>query len=136
MNSRNQEAKILSVAEPTYINSAKELKVYQLAFAVSVELHRFTLELPKIEQYALGDQLRRTSKSICANLAEGFDRQQQSKAEFKRFLIMASSSCSEILVWLDYCLELGYCDSQKHLQWMETYTQIYRMLHKLRMKAE
>ena len=123
------------VIEMQYINSAKDLEVYKHAFSASLALHRFTLELPKIEQYALGDQMRRSSKSICANLAEGFDRQQQSKPEFRRFLVMASSSCSELLVWLDYCLELGYCDATQHKNWTEEYQRVYRMLHKLRMKV-
>ena len=48
--------------------------------------------MPMIEQQALGDQMRRASKSICANIAEGFGRQKRSKAEFKRFLSMAIGS--------------------------------------------
>ena len=57
----------------------EELEVFQRAYKVSLDIHRFTLTMPQIEQYALADQLRRASKSICANLAEGFGKQSLSK---------------------------------------------------------
>jgi hypothetical protein len=49
-----------------------------------------------VEQFALADQMRRASKAICANIAEGFGRQRDSSAEFKRFLMMATSSSEEM----------------------------------------
>ena len=66
--------------ESKLVKRVSDLRVYQEAFAVSVEVHKTTLLFPKIEQYALGDQMRRASKSICANLAEAFARQAQSTA--------------------------------------------------------
>ncbi len=63
-------------------------------------MHRASLEFPRIEQFALADQVRRAS--ICANLAEGFGRQQQSKPEFRRFLMMALGSADEMQVWTMY----------------------------------
>ena len=63
--------------------------MFQRAYRLSLEIHRASLEFPRIEQFALADQVRRASKSICANLAEGFGRQQQSRPEFRRILIMA-----------------------------------------------
>ena len=59
---------------------------------VSLEIHRTRPDFPRIEQFALADQVRRASKSICANLAEGFGRQRLSKPEFRRFLVMAIGS--------------------------------------------
>ena len=64
--------------------------------------------MPKVEQYRLGDQIRRASKSICANLAEGFGKQSYSKAEFKRFIQMSIGSADEMRVWIRYCHDLGY----------------------------
>ncbi len=61
----------------------EDLEVFKKAYRVSLEVHRQSLTFPKIEQYALGDQLRRASKSICANIAEGFAKQGSSAAEFK-----------------------------------------------------
>ena len=54
------------------IESFEDLEVFQRAYRISLEVHRASLELPSHEQFGLADQLRRASKSICANLAEGF----------------------------------------------------------------
>jgi four helix bundle protein len=89
------------------------------------------LEFPKIEQYALGDQIRRASKSICANVAEGFGKQGISKAEFKRFLQMALGSANEMLVWIKYCAELNYIHANDAAQWQDEYRSICRMLNAL-----
>src|SRR5437764_7441219 len=53
----------------------EDLDVFRRAYRVSLEVHRRSLEFPRIEQWALADQIRRASKSICANLVEGFGRQ-------------------------------------------------------------
>jgi four helix bundle protein len=87
--------------------------------------------MPQIEQYALADQLRRASKSICANLAEGFGKQGLSKAEFKRFVVMSMGSADEMRVWLRYCLDLQYLDAQRWQQWREEYEVIAKMLQGL-----
>jgi four helix bundle protein len=95
---------------------------------VSLEVHRASLEFPRIEQFALADQVRRASKSICANLAEGFGRQQQSRPEFRRFLIMAIGSADEMQVWVLYCRDLGYIASDVAERWRGEYQEIARML--------
>src|SRR5262249_26775206 len=95
-------------------------------------LHKATLGFPKIEHYALGDQLRRSTKSICANLAEGYARQQQSKTEFKRFIALAIGSCHEVSVWLDYALDLQYIEQKLYDSWQSEYLLIHKMLVKLR----
>ena len=56
------------------VRSVEDLEVFRRAYRLSLELHRISLELPRIEQFALADQLRRASKSICANLTEGPSR--------------------------------------------------------------
>ena len=110
----------------------EELEVFKRAYVVSLEIHRASLEFPKIEQYGLADQLRRASKSICANIAEGFGKSAQSKAEFKRFLAMAAGSADEMRVWLRYCLDLSYIDEASWQRWRDEYEQIARMLQGLR----
>jgi four helix bundle protein len=50
----------------------EDLEVFRRAYRLSLEVHRLSLELSRIEQFALADQVRRASKSICANIAEGF----------------------------------------------------------------
>ena len=71
------------------VHSFEDLEVFKRAYRVSLEVHRISLGFPRIEQFALGDQVRRASKSICGNIAEGFGKQSQSVAEFKRFLRIA-----------------------------------------------
>ena len=68
--------------------NAEDLDVFKRAYALSIELHRASLNFPKIEQYAgLADQLRRASKSVCGMIAEGVGRQNRSTAEFRRYLM-------------------------------------------------
>ncbi len=57
------------------IGSFEELEAFKRAYRISLEIHRASLEFPQIEQRALADQIRRASKSICANIAEGFGKQ-------------------------------------------------------------
>ena len=109
----------------------EELEVFKRAYRVSLEVHQMTLKLPRIEQYALADQIRRASKSICANLAEGFGKQGQSKAEFKRYVLMATGSADEMRVWLRYCLDLGYLETERWSVWRAEYEEIAKMLQGL-----
>ena len=111
-----------------FANRVEDLEVFRRAYRLSLEVHRTSLELPRIEQFALADQVRRASKSICANLAEGFGRQQQSKPEFRRFLMMALGSADEMQVWTMYCRDLGYIGTDVAERWQGEYREIARML--------
>ena len=106
----------------------EDLEVFQRAYRLSLEVHRASLDFPALEQHALADQVRRASKSICANIAEGFGRQDQSPADFRRFLVMARGSADEMRVWLRYCLDLGYIDDVTWKRWRDGYQEIARML--------
>ena len=99
------------------ISSFEDLEVFQRAYRLSLEVHRRSLDFPAIEQYELAKQIRRASKSICANIAEGFGKQGPSSAEFKRFLRIALGSADEMRVWLRYCLDLGYIDEATWTSW-------------------
>ena len=113
------------------VSSFDDLDVYKRAYEISLEIHRVSLTFPKIEQAVLADQMRRASKSICANIAEGFGRQRQSRAEYKRFLLMAIGSADEMQVWTRYCRDLGYVDPQNAQRWTDEYKSIARMLQGL-----
>ena len=114
------------------ISSFEDLQVFQIAYKASLELHRKTMEFPKEEQYGLGDQIRRASKSICANLAEGFGKQNFSTKEFKRYIAIALGSSDEMRVWLRYCLDLEYIREEDWKQYRrDTYQQISKMLQGL-----
>ncbi len=130
-NLRNENSPVRA-----FVSGYRDLQVYQKSFAVSLDVHRESLNFPKTEQYSgLADQMRRASKGICANIAEGFAKQQGSKAEFKRFLLMAIGSAHEMQVWVDYCRELGYIDDDMSMSWVTSYDEIVRMLQSLYTKS-
>jgi four helix bundle protein len=106
--------------------------VFRRAYGLSLEVHRTSREFPRIEQFALADQVRRASKSICANLAEGFGRQRLSRPEFGRFLMMAIGSADAMRVWTMYCRDLGYIGSDVAERWQGEFREIARMLWGLR----
>ena len=105
--------------------------MFKRAYVVSVEIHKASLRFPRIEQYGLADQIRRASKSICANIAEGFAKSHHSKAELKRYLLMALGSADEMRVWLRYCLDLGYIEEPDWQKWRDEYEEIARMIQGL-----
>ena len=109
----------------------EDLEVFKRAYRISLEIHAASLRLPKVEQYALADQIRRASKSICANLAEGYGKRSQSKAEFNRFVLMSIGSADEMRVWIRYCLDLGYVKEEQWKHWRDEYEQIAKMLQGL-----
>jgi four helix bundle protein len=113
------------------VSGFEDLEVFQRAYKVALEVHRASLELPAIEQRVLADQLRRASKSICGNIAEGFGKQRRSTAEFSRFLGMAIGSADEIRVWLRFARDLGYIGEPQWRRWRDEYQAIARMLQGL-----
>ena len=116
------------------IRDFTDLVVYQKAYDKSLEIHHQSLKYPEHEQYELGRQMRRASKSICANIAEGFGKQNVSKAEFKRFLLMAMGSADEMRVWSRYSLDLGHIDENRWMDWNKAYSDIAKMLNGLHAK--
>ncbi len=114
------------------ISTYEDLEVFQRAYHISLDVHRTSLQFPKVEQFGgLADQMRRASKSVCGNVAEGFGKQRRSNAEFKRYLLMAIGSADEMQVWLRYCGDLEYIDRKVCERWRDEYRQIARMLQGL-----
>ena len=111
--------------------SFEKTPVFQRAYRISLEIHRASKRFPKDEQYSLADQLRRASKSVCANIAEGFAKQVVSRAEFKRFVAIALGSSDEVRVWLCYAFDLEYISKELWQEWRDEYQEISRMLHGL-----
>src|SRR5579863_3460184 len=110
------------------VSSFEDLEVFQRAYRVSLEIHKESLQFPKIEQYAMADQIRRASKSI---IAEGFAKQRRSSAEYRRYLLMAIGSADEMRVWVRYCLDLDYIDGATSSRWREEYIVIAKMLQSI-----
>lgn len=88
----------------------RDLEVYRLAHALALDAHRLSLKLPAFEHYETGSQLRRASKSISANLVEGYGRKRY-PADFTHFLVVALASCDETAEWLRY---VGECHPAFH----------------------
>ena len=124
---RDQDAAIRTQSVATF----DDLEVFQRAYEISLDLHRASLTFPKVEQFGLADQIRRASKSICGNIAEGFGKRRRSSAEFKRYLLMAIGSADEMQVWVKYCLDLEYVDQKLCAKWRDEYRQIAKMLQGL-----
>jgi four helix bundle protein len=78
----------------------RDLEVYQKAFDLAIRVHEMTMKLPKYEMFEQGSQVRRSSKSIKDNIAEGFGRRRY-KTEFIRYLIFAHASCDETMSQLE-----------------------------------
>jgi four helix bundle protein len=113
--------------------NVRDLKVFQRAYRLSLMLHRASLDWPRVEQYGgVADQLRRSSKSVCALMVEGGGRQPGSNAEFRRYLSMAMGSADEARLWCDYAGDLDYVMRETSLAWQDEFSQIARMLHGLR----
>jgi four helix bundle protein len=110
------------------IRSFEDLDVYQRAYGLALDVHKASLRFPEIERFGLAEQMRRASRSICANLAEGFARQRQSSPEFKRFLSMSIGSSDEMKVWLMFSRDLGYLDAGEVERLREAYTIVAKML--------
>lgn len=89
------------------INNYKELRVYQLAFEAAMEIFALTKGFPTEERYSLVDQIRRSSRSVCANTAEAW-RKRRYQAAFIAKLSDAETEACETQVWLEFSQRCGY----------------------------
>ena len=107
---------------PRYTDGVENLYIYQIAYKLMIDIHKITLEFPSIEQYGgIADQLRRSSKSITANIVEGFGKQHYFKGEFKRMLVYSIGSCDETILWIKTSKDLGYITSDTAQRYLKEY---------------
>ena len=107
--------------------------MFQRAYRLSLELHRASLDWPRVEQYGgVAEQLRRASKSVCALLVEGAGRQPASDAEFRRYVMMAIGSADEARLWCEYAADLEFVARDTSRAWQNELAEIARMLQGLR----
>ena len=109
--------------------SYRDLEVYQEAYRLGLEVHRLTLSFPDIERYALADQMRRASKSVAANIAEGWGM--QSQRNFAKFLGQSLGSVNEMQVHLDYARDLEYITGERSSELLERYVVLGRRVYRL-----
>ncbi len=121
----------MEVRSKSDVVTFEDFEVFRRAYQISLDVHRASLAFPAVEQHGLADQIRRASKSICGNIAEGFGKRRRSTAEFKRYLLMAIGSADEMQVWLRYCSDLEYVDRKVCVIWRDEYRQIAKMLQGL-----
>ena len=114
------------------ILSYKELNVYQLAMDTAMRIFELTNKFPKEEKYSLVDQIRRSSRSVCTNIAEAW-RKRRYKAAFISKLNDAESEAEETRVWLEFCQKCKYLNDsvvQKlDISYDEIIGKIVRMIH-------
>jgi four helix bundle protein len=104
-----------------------ELEVCRKAFAVAMQLFDVSKAFPKEETYSLTDQIRRSSRSVCANLAEAW-RKRRYEAAFVAKLSDSESEAAETQVWLEFAVKCGYVDRERAVPFYEMYEEILRML--------
>jgi len=109
----------------------KGLEVYQLALRLAVDIHTMTLTLPKIETYEEGSQIRRSSKSIVANIVEGYGRRQY-KNEFIRHLVYACASCDETMAHLEMLYQTGSLDRDGYTPFYEQCLELGKKLYRFK----
>lgn len=110
--------------------SFRDLKVYQLAMQLAIEVHKMTLDLPKFELYEEGSQIRRSSKSVVANLVEGFGKRNY-KNDFLRDVTIAIAECDETKVHLELLYETGSLSNERlYKNLSEEYRILAKMLNR------
>ena len=112
------------------IGSYRDLRIYQQSYQAALEIHQVTLRFPAFERGELGSQLRRASKSVAINIAEGYGRK-RSAVDFKRFLGIALGSCDESSVLLDFAHDLKYLPDEAHAEFKRRYIEIGKGINKL-----
>lgn len=113
----------------------RDLKVYQKAYQLAIDIHDVSKGFPKEEKYALIDQIRRSSRSVAANLAEAWKKRRYKKAFISK-LIDCAGEAGETEVWLDFSKDFGYLNQKKHDSLLESYDQVNRMLFGMIDKAD
>ena len=105
----------------------RDLKVYQTAHKLAMEIFRVSKLFPEDERYSLTSQIRRSSRSVAANIAEGF-RKRQYPSMFVSKLADADAEATETQVWLDFARDCKYLPEEQRNQLVIGYEEIGKML--------
>ena len=114
----------------TKIKSIKDLRVYNLAYKLAMEVFEMTKKFPKEETYSLTDQIRRSSRSVAMNIREGFAKRKYEQV-FIRQLNDAFGSSEETRGWLDFSLDCKYISKEEHETLDMQYDEVNAMLYSL-----
>jgi len=105
------------------IQSHFELDVYKLAFESAMTIFRLSKKFPKEERYSLTDQIRRSSRSVCACIAEAW-RKRRYEGSFVAKLNDAEAEAAETQTWLQFSVECEYLDKNRAKELFKQYDQI------------
>lgn len=117
------------------MQSYQDLEIYQKAVVLAVEIHRMSLDdLPRFEMYEEGSQIRRSSKSIGANIVEGFGRKKY-KGEYAQFLTYALASCDETKYHLEMLNKTKSLAEEHYKHLLESYNELGRKIYNFRKRV-
>ena len=105
-----------------------KLLAYQKAFNLAMEIFEITKLFPKEETYSLTDQIRRSSRSVCANISEAYRKRIYEK-HFISKLTDSDAENSETQVWIKFSYKCGYIDSEKESKLTEMSLEIGKLIH-------
>ena len=105
----------------------RDLRVYQLSFDLAMENFRLSKSFPQEERFSLTDQIRRSSRSVAANIAEGYRKKQYPKM-FVSKLADADGEATETQVWIDFATNCGYFSPAQQARLKSDYEEVGRML--------
>ena len=108
----------------------RDLKVYQLSYRLALEIFELTKLFPKEEKYSLVDQIRRSSRSVCANLAEAWYKRRYPKS-FVSKLIDCAGETGETEVWVDLSFDHHYINEDSRNKLLEKYSEVGKMLNSM-----
>ena len=117
------------------LRSHTELDVYKRAFAISMKLFQASKTFPADERYSLTDQMRRSSRSVCANLAEAW-RKRRYEAAFVSKLSDSKGEAAETQVWIQYAVECKYLDRDVAREFYTEYDAVLGMLVNMITRAD
>ena len=105
----------------------RDLKVYQMAFDLAMAIFEDSKKFPVEEKYSLTDQIRRASRSVAANIAEGYRKKQYPKM-FVSKMADADGEATETQVRIDFAEKCGYLTSNRASDLRGGYEEVGRML--------
>src|SRR5690242_20109845 len=109
------------------ISVHRDLEVYTKAFDAATQIFNLSKSFPKEETYSLTDQMRRSSRSVCANLAEAWRKRRYEKAFISK-LSDSESEAAETQGWIEFALKCGYIDREQANELYQTYDEIIKMI--------
>ena len=109
-------------------NNIRETKVFKLSFELAMKIFEISKTFPKEESYSLIDQVRRSSRSVCASLSESF-RKRQYPAHFISKVSDADMENCETQTWLEFALACKYINKIQFDEFMSQSEEVGRLLH-------